>query len=197
MSAPSENVPIILASSSPRRVELLRMLGVEFEVVASEVEESHDPKTPIAELVEHNALAKAKDVSARFENGLVIGADTIVVCEGEIFGKPTDLEDAWRMLRKLAGKTHMVYSGVAVVRAEDGASRTAHAMTEVTFRPLSDAQVARYFEMIDPLDKAGAYAIQSAGGVIIEKICGCYYNVVGLPLTVLDGLLAGFGMRLF
>lgn len=173
------------------------MLGVEFDVVASEVEEAQDPKASIAELVEHNALAKAKDVSKRFESGLIIGADTIVVCEGEIFGKPTDLDDAGRMLRKLAGRTHRVYSGVAVVRVEDGANRTAHAMTEVTFRPLSDAQIARYFEMIDPLDKAGAYAIQGAGGVIIEKICGCYYNVVGLPLTILDSLLAGFGMRLF
>jgi septum formation protein len=169
---------------------------MEFDIVASEVEEVQDPKASIAELVEQNALAKAKDVSRKFENGLVIGADTIVVCEGEIFGKPANLEDAGRILKKLAGRTHRVYSGVAVVRAGDGVSRTAHAMTEVTFRPLSDAQVGRYFEMIDPLDKAGAYAIQGAGGVIIEKICGCYYNVVGLPLTVLDSLFAHFGMRL-
>jgi septum formation protein len=196
MAGPSESIPIILASSSPRRIELLRSLGVEFDIVASEVEEAQDPIASIAELVEQNALAKAKDVSRRFESGLVIGADTVVVCQGEIFGKPADLEDAKRMLKKLVGRTHRVYSGVAVVRAGDGACRTAHAMTEVTFRPLSDAQIARYFEMIDPLDKAGAYAIQGAGGVIIEKICGCYYNVVGLPLTVLDSLFAHFGMRL-
>ena len=100
------------------------------------------------------------------------------------------------MLRALAGKTHRVYSGVAVLRAKDGASKTAHAITDVTFRPLSDRQAHRYFELIDPLDKAGAYAIQGIGGVIIEKIEGCYYNVVGLPLTVLDDLLAHFDTRL-
>jgi septum formation protein len=114
MAGPSESIPIILASSSPRRIELLRSLGVEFDIVASEVEEAQDPIASIAELVEQNALDKAKDVSRRFESGLVIGADTIVACEGEIFGKPADLEDAKRMLKKLAGRTHRVYSGVAV-----------------------------------------------------------------------------------
>ncbi len=120
----------------------------------------------------------------------------MVVCEKRVFGKPTDFEDAKDMLRQLAGKTHQVYSGVAVVQAEDGLEKTAHAITAVTFRPLSERQIKRYFEMIDPLDKAGAYAIQGAGGIIIEKIAGCYYNVVGLPLTVLDNLLAYFGMRI-
>ena len=141
-------------------------------------------------------MAKAENVASRFEAGLVIGADTVVSCIGRIFGKPTDLKDARSMLRQLAGRSHRVYSGVAVVRIEDGSQRTAHAITEVTFRPLSESQIERYLDMVNPLDKAGAYAIQGAGGIIIEKISGCYYNVVGLPLTTLDGLLAHFGTRL-
>ncbi len=193
---PDHSSRIILASSSPRRIELLRALGLKFEVVASEIEEKQEPKTSVAGLVERNALAKARDVAKRFESGLVIGADTVVVYGGKIYGKPTDLEDARRMLRALAGQTHQVYSGVAVVRVEDGESRTAHAVTDVTFRPLSGEQLTAYLAMIDPLDKAGAYAIQGAGGIIIEKICGCYYNVVGLPLTTLDKLLGFFGVQL-
>lgn len=172
------------------------MLGARFSVLPSEIDEDSDPSMPVAKLVERNALAKATDVARRLDSGLVIGADTVVVLEGKIFGKPSDLEDARRMLSALAGNTHQVYSGVAVVRVGDGACKTAHAVTEVTFRPLSEQQITEYFEMIDPLDKAGAYAIQGIGGVIIEKIAGCYYNVVGLPLTVLDNLLLYFGARL-
>lgn len=196
MNSPDHSSRIILASSSPRRIELLRALGLKFEVVTSEIEEKQEPTTSISELVEHNALVKARDVSKKFASGLVIGADTVVVFEGKIYGKPTDLEDARRMLRTLAGRTHQVYSGVAVVRVEDGESRTAHAVTDVTFRCLSEEQIDRYLRMIDPLDKAGAYAIQGAGGIIIEKISGCYYNVVGLPLITLDKLLGSFGVQL-
>ncbi len=174
----------------------MRLLGVEFGVIPSDIAEDMDPGIPVERLVEQNALAKAEDVVRRVDAGLVIGADTIVVCEGKIFGKPADMEDAERILLQLAGKTHEVYSGVAVVRAEDGFTRTGHAVTRVTFRRLSKSQIARYFEMIDPLDKAGAYAIQGAGGIIIERLDGCYYNVVGLPLVVLDNLLAQFGTNL-
>jgi septum formation protein len=188
--------PIILASSSPRRIELLRSLGLKFNVVESGIEEASTHLVPVGELVERNALRKAQEVAKRFSAGLVIGADTVVWLEGKIFGKPKHIEDANRMLRELAGKTHQVYSGVAVLRVEDAEVKTAHAITDVTFRPLSDEQTARYLEMIDPLDKAGAYAIQGPGGVIVEKICGCYYNVVGLPLTVLDHLLYYFGVSL-
>ena len=196
MNRPNNNATIILASASPRRIELLRSLGVDFQASASEVSEISESGMAIDELVEQNALAKAQDVAGRFKAGLVIGADTVVWCEGKIFGKPVGLEDARRMLRQLAGRTHKVYSGVAVLRIEDGSHRTAHAITDVTFRPLSESQIARYFRMIHPLDKAGAYAIQGAGGIIVEKISGCYYNVVGLPLTTLDGLLAHFDTRL-
>jgi septum formation protein len=196
MPDPDKRVPIILASSSPRRSELLEMLGVEFSVVPSLIDEKDDPDIPIEELVESNALAKVNDVVKRCDAGLVIGADTVVVCDGKMFGKPADIDDAVRMLQQLEGRTHKVYSGVAVTRAEDGFTRTAHEVTSVTFRPLSKSQIIKYFEMIDPLDKAGAYAIQGAGGIIIEKLSGCYYNVVGLPLTVLDNLLAQFGTTL-
>ena len=175
---------------------MLRMLGARFSVIPSGIEEDSDQSVPVGELVERNALSKASEVAGRLDTGLVIGADTVVVLDGKIYGKPSDLDDARRMLSELAGRTHQVFSGVAVVRVEDDASRVAHAVTDVAFRPLSGAQITRYFDMINPLDKAGAYAIQGIGGVIIEKITGCYYNVVGLPLTVLDDLLSHYDMRL-
>jgi septum formation protein len=196
MNNPDMSDPIILASSSPRRIDLFRQLGIEFQAVPCGVEEMWDSDISIGELVEGNALLKARDVAARRRTGLIVGADTVVACEGEIFGKPSDMEDARRILRRLAGKTHQVYSGIAVVRADDDLSKTAHAVTDVTFRTLSESQLTRYLEMIDPLDKAGAYAIQGAGGIIIEKISGCYYNVVGLPLALLDELLAHFDVQL-
>lgn len=200
MSHDKNEPELILASKSPRRIELLEMLGVNFKVMPSGIEEDPGDGMPPGQLVEKNALAKAQDVADGLdsESGprLVIGADTVVVLDGRIFGKPADMDDAGRMLSTLVGKTHEVYSGVAVVRSDGSAKRIAHAITRVTFRPLSDRQIARYLEMIDPLDKAGAYAIQGIGGVIIEKIEGCYYNVVGLPLTVLDDLLAHFDSRL-
>jgi septum formation protein len=173
------------------------MLGADFTVIPSDIEEHSDPAIPVGELVERNALEKASDVASRTKSGLVIGADTVVALDGKVYGKPLDSEDARRMLSALSGRTHRVFSGVAVVRAEDGETRTSHAITEVTFRPLSGAQIDKYFDMIEPLDKAGAYAIQGSGGVIIEKINGCYYNVVGLPLTVLDELLSHFDEKLF
>ncbi|RJP15004.1 MAG: septum formation protein Maf [Candidatus Abyssobacteria bacterium SURF_5] len=188
--------PIILASASPRRLELLQLLNIIFEVVPSAVEEAeHEGESP-GDLVERNALAKALDVARRRASGLIIGADTLVWLNDRAFGKPADIEDARRMLRVLAGKTHQVYSGLAVVRIEDNKRLTAHEVTDVTFRPLSEEQITRYLGMIDPLDKAGAYAIQGAGGIIVEKLCGCYYNVVGLPLNLLDTMLAPFGVRL-
>ena len=196
MTTNKKNAGLVLASSSPRRIELLRMLGVRFSVIPSGIEEDSDQSMPVDDLVERNALSKASEIAGRLDTGLVIGADTVVVLDGKIYGKPSDLDDARRMLSELAGRTHQVFSGVAVVRVEDGASRTAHAVTDVAFRPFSGGQITRYFDMIDPLDKAGAYAIQGIGGVIIEKLAGCYYNVVGLPLTVLDDLLSHFDMRL-
>lgn len=188
--------PLILASTSPRRIELLRQLGLEILVAESKVEEIREAVIPVHELVERNALAKALDVSSRFSEGVVIAADTIVACGGRLFGKPDSLRDARATLRELAGKTHQVCSGVVVMRIEDQATKLGHAITHVTFRPLTDEQITRYLDMIDPLDKAGAYAIQGAGGIIVEKISGCYYNVVGLPLSLLDNLLAHFGIQL-
>jgi septum formation protein len=187
---------LVLASSSPRRIELLRMLGVKFSVIPSGIEEDSVHSISVGELVESNAVSKASEVASQLDTGLVIGADTVVVLDGKIYGKPSGLDDARHMLSELAGRTHQVFSGVAVVRVEDGASKVAHAVTDVAFRPLSDGEITRYFDMINPLDKAGAYAIQGIGGVIIEKITGCYYNVVGLPLTVLDDLLSHFDIRL-
>jgi septum formation protein len=187
---------VILASASPRRIELLRALGLSFEVFASAVDEPEHVEQSPGEFVERIARAKASDVAAHFSEGIVIGADTIVWLEDRVFGKPKDDEDARRMLSVLAGKTHQVYTGIAILRVEDGRQVTAHEITDVTFRPLSPEQIARYMQMINPLDKAGAYAIQGAGGIIVEKICGCYYNVVGLPLSLLDSMLAQFGVHL-
>ena len=148
MSHHEKTSGLVLASASPRRSELLRMLGVNFTTLPSEIEEDSDSTVPVGELVERNALEKASDVARRTKEGLVIGADTVVALDGRVYGKPSDIDDARQMLSTLAGRTHRVFSGVAVVRAEDGESRTASAVTEVTFRPLSDAQIDRYFDMI-------------------------------------------------
>jgi len=125
MKSPDKSTPLILASASPRRIELLRMLGARFSVIPSGIEEETGEGALVADIVERNALAKASDVARRLGRGLVVGADTVVVLDGKVFGKPADLDDARRMLGLLAGKTHSVYSGVAVVRAEDDRVETA------------------------------------------------------------------------
>jgi len=185
---------LILASQSPRGRELLRSAGIAFRVVVPDVEEgwSGAARGRYADLVRRTALSKASAVAGR-EQGLVLAADTIVVCEGEILGKPADEAEARRMLRKLSGRRHRVYTGVALVK---GSRRVVgYERTEVFFRELSKKQIDWYVSTGEPMDKAGSYAIQGTGAALIRAVRGCYTNVIGLPLpTVLD-MLAEFQRR--
>jgi septum formation protein len=177
------NVPFILASRSPRRRHLLTLLGTEFEQVVSDVDESISDASVPREYAERLALEKAGAVARLRPDALVLGADTIVVHDEEILGKPVDEEDARRILRRLSGTTHAVYTGIALIHlAEDRQSVSAEA-TQVTFAELSDDEIDRYVATGSPMDKAGAYGIQDdQGALYVSRIDGDYYNVVGLPL---------------
>jgi septum formation protein len=181
-------MPIVLASASPRRRELLARAGVVFEVVVSPVEEIHDASIEPERLCEMNATLKAEDVAARCPHATVIGADTLVFIDGEPLGKPADLDEARVMLRRLAGRLHKVCTGVCVI-SPDGRREVFHETTEVTFHPLDEAAIEDYLKVANPLDKAGAYGIQEFGERIIAGIRGDYDNVVGLPVARLTRLL--------
>jgi septum formation protein len=178
--------PFILASSSPRRRTLLSRLGIPFEVDPSGVDEWHDGNREPSDLVEFLSLEKAVDVARRHPEGLVLGADTVVVLDRQILGKPDDAAHAADMLRALNGRTHQVYSGIALVHGPSGRRVTAHSTTDVTFAPLSEDEIATYIASGSPMDKAGAYGIQDdAGAWFIEGIRGDFHTVVGLPLRLL------------
>ncbi len=186
--------PLILASASPRREVLLRRLGLPFTVITSGASEEADPGVDPAALVRLLARRKAEAVAAILDGGIVIGADTAVVLGDVVLGKPADAADARRMLRLLRGKRHRVISGVAVVDAADGRAAVSAVSTDVVMAAYSDAQIDAYVMSGEPMDKAGAYAIQGLGGALVAGIDGCYNNVVGLPLCEVAALLAGFGI---
>ncbi len=182
---------LILASGSPRRRELLSMLGLSYEVVTSDVEEAADPDLAPSLMVEKLSLLKAADVAARMgPDALVIGADTMVFLDGNPFGKPKDQADAKAMLTALAGRAHDVLTGVSVVRTADAASVSVYEETRVHMKALTEEEMDRYIASGEPMDKAGAYGIQGLGSLLIERIEGDYFNVVGLPLCRLARLLA-------
>ncbi|HWS53341.1 MAG TPA: Maf family protein [Pyrinomonadaceae bacterium] len=176
--------PLVLASSSPRRAEILRAVGWAFEVSPAGVDESlREGEAPEA-YVRRLALEKAGAVARARLFGLVLGADTTVVVEGEILGKPRDEEEAARMLRRLAGRWHEVLTGVALVRAESGATAAGVERTRVRFAEMSEEEIGWHVRTGDLLDKAGAYAIQGRAALFIEAIEGDYWNVVGLPVRL-------------
>jgi len=195
---PQARLRIILASASPRRAALLRQIGLAFTAVATDVEDSAgSPGPDPAAHVEHAALAKARGAAGGLDDGLVIGADTVVVGEGEALGKPRDGDDAARMLRRLSGRTHEVLTGLALVQVAGAAERRAQAgceRTRVTFRQLSDDDIAAYVATGEPLDKAGGYGIQERGALLVSGIEGCYANVVGLPIARLVTMLGEWGL---
>ncbi|NLC69582.1 MAG: septum formation inhibitor Maf [Clostridiaceae bacterium] len=186
---------IILASSSPRRKLLLEQWGVPFEIMPCSLGEENInfPGEPGIK-VEKLALMKALDVAQRTENSLILGADTIVVLDGLILGKPVNDEDAYSMLGKLSGKCHEVLTGVAMVDSEKGIFKTGHEKTKVYFREISDKEIREYIYTGEPKDKAGAYAIQGKGALFVEKIDGSYTNVVGLPYELVQSMLKEFGI---
>jgi septum formation protein len=188
--------PIILASASPRRRELLNQAGIPFIVRPSNVEEElaqlgGNPAEKAMQL----AYAKAGDVAGRNSEGLVLGADTIVVLDGSIFGKPENAADARRMLMELSGREHSVITGLALIDACSGCCRRDHEETAVRFARLADSEIEAYIRTGEPFDKAGAYALQGMGALLVEGIKGCYSNVVGLPLMRLRRLLKEFGVN--
>lgn len=189
---------LILASASPRRRALLKGLGLSFSVESSAVSETVTDTSNPGKLVEELARRKAAAVAAAQsallpENKLVIGADTIVVLEGTILGKPQDEGEAHAMLSRLADRWHEVFTGVAVVEPSSGHVLSAHECTRVKFRALRDEEIRAYVATGEPMDKAGAYGVQGRGGLLVERIEGCFYNVVGLPLVKLASLLSVFG----
>jgi len=189
----SPNPPLILASGSPRRREILGRLGAPFSVEPSGVDETPQPGEGAESLAERLALSKARDVASRHDEGLVIGADTVVAREGRIYGKPRDAADAAEMLRLLRDGQHLVVTGLAVVRASDGATRTTVVPAAVRMRPYGDEEIAAYVATGEPLDKAGAYGAQGEGAALIARIDGPFLTVVGLPIDELIPLLRELG----
>lgn len=183
---------LILASSSPRRQEVLRNAGFEFEVCPSRVEEILRQGEDPVEHVERLALEKAEEVASRFpvgEDVVVLGADTVVVAGGVVLGKPGSREEAAAMLEKLSGAEHDVITGVALAAPGSPRRAIAHEITRVYFRPLSPREIAAYLASREAFDKAGAYAIQGRAGRFVTRIEGCYFNVMGLPVALVDRLL--------
>lgn len=185
---------LILASGSPRRRELLDLLGVPFRVVQSEVEEKLSPKERPADFVRRMALRKAGEVARENPDAWALGADTIVVLDGEVLGKPADEADALAMLTRLSGREHIVYTGVALVHSASGYSRSGCETTRVTFRAFSAEEAQAYVKTGEPMDKAGAYGAQAVGTLLIERIEGSCTNVIGLPLTLVIDLLDEAGL---
>lgn len=186
---------IILASGSPRRRELLSLLGLPFEVISSDVDESTPPGLTPEDIVRTLALRKAEATlhAAGEQRALIIGSDTIVVLGDKVLGKPVDLQDSRNMLRMLQGKTHQVYTGVACIGTE-GRTVVEHRVTSVTMREMKEEEINDYIASGEPADKAGSYGIQGLGATLVERIDGCYFNVVGLPLSLLGSMLSSFGI---
>ncbi len=185
---------IILASGSPRRQELLQQIGVPYEVVKSDAEEVLDAVEGPRALAVENARRKALAVAKRYPGRVVLGADTVVFQDGAVYGKPKDAEDARNMLKSFAGRRHDVVTGVAIV-AKDGVCYTDATETKVFFNDLTDDEIAAYIATGEPMDKAGAYAVQGRAAAFIPRIEGSFSNVVGLPLAEVASLLKEAGVR--
>jgi nucleoside triphosphate pyrophosphatase len=204
--ARARNFRLILASASPRRAQILRDAGIIIEVRSSRVDESlragESASRHVQRLAREKAVAAARSIRG---SAVVIGADTVVVVDGKILGKPASRRDARRMLRRLSGRTHRVLTGIAILRLPPGkrgeslgrGERILSAVesTRVKFAPLSARGIEAYVSSGEPMDKAGAYAVQGRAGKFVTRIVGCYFNVVGLPLARLSGMLRKIGLR--
>ena len=189
-------LPLILASESPRRLEILRSFSIPFEVASHTFDERSviwDGKAH--EFANRISQSKALNVAARFPLRTVVAADTIVVIDGQFLGKPKDRNDALRMLRLLSGRWHHVVTGVSVVSS--GVVKTRTDETKVLLQPLTDFQINAYLDLNQWSDKAAGYAIQGAGAILVQRIEGCYYNVIGLPVVPLASMLSEFGIDLW
>ena len=187
---------LVLASASPRRNELLRQLGLAFQVVPGDAVEIMSSSLSPAELCQINAYRKARSVAKHYPDAVVLGADTLVCLGGNVFGKPGDLNEAFTMMSMLQGQTHEVITGVCLLHLREHRQRAFAVSTTVRFRPLRTSEIRRYFELVDPFDKAGAYAIQEQGEMIVESVEGSFTNVIGLPLERLHEELSDWGFVL-
>lgn len=185
---------LILASQSPRRIELLRQITFHFEVIPSVVEEVQSEHLTARETAQLNAYRKARVVAKRFPDALVLGSDTVVELDNTLFGKPESLEEARTMLLQLQGKTHQVVTGVCLIHLRGHRQKLYAESTGVTFRLLTGVEIDRYLEKVNPLDKAGGYAIQEYGESIVQDIEGSYTNVMGLPVESLRTELVSWGL---
>lgn len=181
---------IILASESPRRREILANTNINFTTKSIPTEEVIDPKLPLPQAIEQVAQQKAKAVQPLLPKEVILGADTIVSIDGEILGKPHTKEKAIKMLETLSGRTHQVITGVAILYEDT--CELFHEISEVTFYPLTQQEIFDYVDTKEPLDKAGAYAIQGKGAILVAKISGDYYNIVGLPIAKVYRRLAKY-----
>jgi septum formation protein len=189
---------VILASASARRHELLKRLIEDFSIVVSDFDEE---KVHFAgsceEYVKEISRGKASEVAARNKDGaIVIGCDTIVSFEDKVLGKPKNAEDAFEMLKRLSCSKHQVFSGITVINTKTGLTISEAVKTDVIFSHISDEEALKYIKTGEPMDKAGAYGIQGLGGVFVEEIHGCFYNVVGLPINKLKKMLGEIGVNL-
>ena len=185
---------IILSSRSKARQKLLRQIGLKFQAVSSDLKESRSLNKGCADLVISNALAKAKDVAKRFNSGVVIGADTVALAGKRIIGKPKNINDAFKTLKLLSRVPQWVYTGIAVADIDHKKIFSDFEKTRIYMCHLSDKQIRNYFKRVSPLDKAGSFDIQGLGGIFIDRVEGCFYNVVGLPLAKLARLLKKAGI---
>lgn len=189
--------PIILASASPRRAQLLEQIGLTFSILESGVPEDDDAKTDPALLAAQLSVRKAAAVAQTIASGIVIAADTVVSVDGEILGKPKDREEAIFMLRRLSGKRHDVLTGVTVIVRPEEERHTHVESTAVVMREIADAEIDWYVDSGEPYDKAGGYGIQGRAAVFVDRLEGCYFNVVGLPLNALWNILAKCNIRIW
>ncbi|MCA0755277.1 Maf family protein [Paenibacillus sp. N4] len=194
---------LVLASSSPRRKELVASLDLSLPVyiLSTDTDESTEPGWTPEQVVERLSLRKALAASAMLErhkdSSLVIGSDTVVVLDGDVLGKPADDRDAVAMLKRMQGREHEVYTGVACVLSASGEATVAHRVTKVHMKQLDDDKIVRYVATGEPRDKAGSYGIQGLGATLVDRIDGCYFNVVGLPLSLLSDMLAEYNIHVF
>lgn len=188
---------IILASASKARKELLRKIGLKFIVAKSKVKEGGSLKRGCKALVVENALKKGKDIAKRFKSGVVIAADTVVFAGKKIISKPKNMKDAFKTLKVLSKKPQWVYTGVAVIDIDKNRIITDFEKTKIYMYKLTDKEIKRYFKKVSPLDKAGSFDIQGIGGIFIDRIEGCFYNVVGMPLAKLAKILKRLEVDIF
>lgn len=181
---------VILASASPRRKELLKLIFSDFDIIVSSVEEIVPDEIPTDKNAEYLSKLKCSSVAKEYPDALVIGADTIVLADGLILGKPKTKDDAYRMMKMLSGKTHRVITGCTVMK--NNKSESFSVTTEVEFYELSDDEINLYINSSEPYDKAGGYGIQSKGGLFVKQIKGDYFNVVGLPVAELNRIIKNF-----